>query len=160
MFENVEGRTDDGWRSHWYTNISPRCLRLRWAKNQIFWRKIYVCLPYLKFSDPLPETHLFFIWPYHKCLDKHGRTRSDCFWRSSLIRVFTVCHSEKHFVNSTPDKHHFYIFFFIWEQKEKSVQNFRTITVTLWYAIIILTRAFFQQFWEKAPGQNWEKWST
>ena len=26
--------------------------------------KKYVCLPYLKFSDPLPETHLFFIWPY------------------------------------------------------------------------------------------------
>ena len=23
------------------------------------------CLPYLKFSDPLPKTHLFFIWPYH-----------------------------------------------------------------------------------------------
>ena len=21
------------------------------------------CLPYLKFSDPLQETHLFFIWP-------------------------------------------------------------------------------------------------
>ena len=26
--------------------------------------KKYVCLPDLKFSDPLPETHLFFIWPY------------------------------------------------------------------------------------------------
>ena len=25
--------------------------------------KIYVCLPYLKISDQLPETHLFFIWP-------------------------------------------------------------------------------------------------
>ena len=23
----------------------------------------YVCLHYLKFSDPLPEIHLFFIWP-------------------------------------------------------------------------------------------------
>ena len=23
----------------------------------------YVFLPYLKFSDPLPETHIFFIWP-------------------------------------------------------------------------------------------------
>ena len=22
-------------------------------------KKIYVCLPFLKFSDPLPETHLF-----------------------------------------------------------------------------------------------------
>ena len=24
---------------------------------------MYVCLLYLKFSDPLPETNLFFIWP-------------------------------------------------------------------------------------------------
>ena len=22
-----------------------------------------MCLPYLKFSDPLPDTHLYFIWP-------------------------------------------------------------------------------------------------
>ena len=30
-------------------------------------KKKYVCLPYLKFSDPLPKTHInfFFIWPYH-----------------------------------------------------------------------------------------------
>ena len=27
-------------------------------------KKIYVCLPFLKCSDPLPETHLFFIWSY------------------------------------------------------------------------------------------------
>ena len=26
-------------------------------------KKKYVCLPYLKFSDPLPETHIFFILP-------------------------------------------------------------------------------------------------
>ena len=30
----------------------------------IFPGKKNVYLPYLKFSDPLPETHLFFIWPY------------------------------------------------------------------------------------------------
>ena len=29
MFENVDGRTPDGRRSHWYTNSSPRSLRLR-----------------------------------------------------------------------------------------------------------------------------------
>ena len=38
------------------------------AKNYIFFpeKKInrkYVCLPYLKFADPLPKTHLFFIGP-------------------------------------------------------------------------------------------------
>ena len=25
--------------------------------------KMYVCLPYLKFSDQLPEKQLWFIWP-------------------------------------------------------------------------------------------------
>ena len=30
--------------------------------------------------------------------DKQRRSRSDCFWRSSLIRVFPVCFSDKHFV--------------------------------------------------------------
>ena len=39
MFENVDGRTDgrrtdDGRRSHWYTNSSPRSLRLRWANKR------------------------------------------------------------------------------------------------------------------------------
>ena len=24
----------------------------------------------------------------------------------------------------------------------------------------VLSQGLFQQFWEKAPGQNWEKWST
>ena len=36
----------------------------------IFSRKKYVCLPYLKFSDPLPETHFFFylaLWEFWKC---------------------------------------------------------------------------------------------
>ena len=33
-----------------------------------------------------------------KVLDKQDRPRSDCFWRSSLIRVFPVCYSDKHFV--------------------------------------------------------------
>ena len=35
-------------------------------------RKKYVCLPYLKFSDLLPETHLiiFFIGPYQQTKKK------------------------------------------------------------------------------------------
>ena len=58
--------------------------------------------------------------------DKQGRLRSDCFWRSSLIRVFPVCYSNKQFVDSSPHYQHF-----IWEQKEKSVQNFGTFTVSV-----------------------------
>ena len=38
-------------------------------------------------------------------LDKQCRPRSDCFFRSSLIRVFPVCYSDKHFVNSSLEKH-------------------------------------------------------
>ena len=40
------------------------------------------------------------VFPAKKDLDKQVRPRSDCFWRSSLIRVFPVCYSDKHFVNS------------------------------------------------------------
>ena len=35
------------------------------SKNYFYFsEKKYVCLPYLKISDLLPETHIFFIWPY------------------------------------------------------------------------------------------------
>ena len=73
-----------------------------------------------------------------KGLDKQCRPRSDCFWRSSLIRVLPVCCSDKHFVNSSPYNQQF-----IWDQKEKSVRNFVTFTTpwlsrdmrfpTMWY---------------------------
>ena len=39
--------------------------------------------------------------------DKQWTPRSDCFCRSSLIRVFPVCYSDKHFVNSSLNKQHF-----------------------------------------------------
>ena len=34
MFKIVDGRTDDGHRSDWYTISSHMSLRLRWAKNK------------------------------------------------------------------------------------------------------------------------------
>ena len=37
-----------------------------------------------------------------KGLDKQPRPRSDCFWRSSLIRVLPVCYSDELSVNSSP----------------------------------------------------------
>ena len=49
-----------------------------------------------------------------KCSDKQCRPRSDCFWRSSLIWVCTVCSSDNHLVYFSPDTQ-----LFIWEQKEK-----------------------------------------
>ena len=55
--------------------------------------------------------------------DKQCRPRSDCFWRSSLIRFFSVCYSDKHFVKISPGNQQF-----IWNQKEKGFPNFRTFT--------------------------------
>ena len=40
-----------------------------------------------------------------------------------------ICYSDKKFVNSSPKNQHF-----IWEQKEKSVRNFRTFTVVIFQA--------------------------
>ena len=55
-----------------------------------------------------------------KNLNKQCRPRSDCLWRSSVIRVFPVCYPDKRVVNSSPENQHF-----IWEQKEKSVRNLK-----------------------------------
>ena len=38
----------------WKAKCLSKCIKL------YFFQKKNVCLPYLKFSDPLPETHLFF----------------------------------------------------------------------------------------------------
>ena len=48
--------------------------------------------------------------------------------RGSLIRVFPVCYSDRHFVNSSSDNQHF-----IWEQKKESVRCLRTFTLKLKY---------------------------
>ena len=42
-------------------------------------------------------------------LDKQCIPRSDCFWRSSLILVGTVCFSDKHFGNTGSDKGHNFV---------------------------------------------------
>ena len=65
--------------------------------------------------------------PCQNSRDKQCRPRSDCFWRSNLIRVFPVCYCDKKFVNSSPDNQ-----YFTWEQKEKSVRNFMIIYRTYW----------------------------
>ena len=74
--------------------------------------------------------------PCQKGIDKQCRAKSDCFfncfWRSSLIRVFPVCYCDKHFVNFSLENRHFN-----WEQKVKSVRNFRTYTVILAHRIRI-----------------------
>ena len=44
---------------------------------------------------------------HKKGQEKQCRPRSDCFFRSSLIRVFPVCYSERHFESSSSDNWHF-----------------------------------------------------
>ena len=46
--------------------------------------------------------------------------------QSDQDRIFLVCYSDKHFINSSHDKE-----YFVCEKKVKSVQNFRTFTVIL-----------------------------
>ena len=69
--------------------------------------------------------------------------------KKSLIRVFPVCFSDKHFVSSGPENPHF-----ISEQKEclKYQNNYH-----IYPSKVTKNQGFFQQFWKKAPGQNWEK---
>ena len=66
-------------------------------------------------------------------ISNQGRPWSEClirvFLRSSLIRVFPGCYSDKHYVNSSHENQHF-----IREKKEKSVQNFRTFTFSVYIA--------------------------
>ena len=52
------------------------------------------------------------------------RPRSDCFLRSSQIRVLSVCYTDKLFVNSNPDNQ-----YFVGKTKENCVRNLRTFTV-------------------------------
>ena len=61
-----------------------------------------------------------------KGLDKQCRPWSDYFFRSSLIRVFHVCYSDKHFVNFSHDNPQF-----LSKQQAQSVWSFRTFTVFL-----------------------------
>ena len=58
MFEIVDGRTDDGHRSDWYTISSHISLRLRGAKNANGKYKIMIKSKFPFFSNTLEETKL------------------------------------------------------------------------------------------------------
>ena len=84
------------------------------------------------------------------CLDKQPRPRSDCFWRSSLIKVFSVCYSDKHFVISSLENK-----YFIWKQKGKSFRNFRTFTVEDILAHQIAVSVVFYPFNEQVLSHHY-----
>ena len=52
----------------YYMNLCILKVKMPFKMHKIIYifQKKKVCLPYLKFSDPLPETHFFFIWPQHR----------------------------------------------------------------------------------------------
>ena len=54
-----------------------------------------------------------------KGLDKQTRPRSDCFWRSSLIRVFPVCYSDKKSVNSSSENQNFFENQYTWQTQNR-----------------------------------------
>ena len=73
-----------------------------------------------------------------KGLDKQRSPKSDCFWRSSLTRIFSVCYTDKHFfLNSRPDNQRF-----IWEHKGKvfDLQTFSYSHIMHVWAVKVLTR--------------------
>ena len=82
-------------------------------KNSLI-RVSTVCYMYFSsiFANFSPENQHFIeeLVVCQTSLDKQCRPRSDCFWRSSLIRVFPVCYSDSIFMNSCPENQHF-----IWE---------------------------------------------
>ena len=90
-------------------------------------------------------------------LYKQARPRSDCFWRSHLIRVFPVCYSDKQFVN------HALININFFENRKRSVWNFRIFTVCSHYQHyyyrqnhwIIIDQSTFCLFSSRCPG--WSK---
>ena len=74
-------------------------------------------------------------------LHKQCRPRLDCFWRSSLIRVFIVSYSHMLFWIPARIKN------ILLRMKEKSVQNFRTFNV------LFLT--FRVVFWDHQQSISW-----
>ena len=60
---------------------------------------------------------------------QQSRPRSDCFWSSSLIWVFPVCYSDKHFCDFQPWKQTFYL----GTEREKCLKCYKLITS--WYIV-------------------------
>ena len=108
----------------WGTTLAwSTCL----CENIIYWVMLNVL--YFKISNTY--------FPAKKGCAEQCRPRSNCF---ILIRDFPVCYSNKHFVNSSSKRQHF-----IWEQRQKSVQNFRTLNFTINHSC--LKQGSYRQVW-------------
>ena len=56
----------------------------------------------------------------------------------AVLSVFTVCYSDKHFVNSSHGNPHF-----ILGQKEESVRNFRAVTIVIFVLTFVCVELCF-----------------
>ena len=73
---------------------------------------------------------------FFKGLDKQCRPRSDCFLRSSLIRIFPFCYSDRHYVSSSPVNQDFIR---EWKKCSKFMNIYRThLSLTMKTRIILL----------------------
>ena len=89
-----------------------------WTKIEQSWNIVSWLEIKLELNKTTVNVLKFGIVVCHKSQDKQGRPRS------SLIRIFSVCFSDKHFVSASPDNQHFN-----WEEKKKRVWNFRTVSI-------------------------------
>ena len=89
--------TDDGRRSHWYTNSSPRSLRLRWANNSTVQSSPYYKHPILRYQHCTIFTILQASDPKISALYNLHQTTS--ILRHQHCSLFTILLASK--VNST-----------------------------------------------------------
>ena len=126
--------------THWAVEGSHFRLHCMWCHTAII---KYICinritncfilliLNHVQLSSIQRIKHWVKHWLYNRCskilntscrlkaIDKQCKPRPDCFFRSSLIRVFSVCYSYTHFVNFCCDNQHM-----IWKQKLDKCSTF------------------------------------
>ena len=118
-WRTTDGRTDDGRRSHWYTNSSPMSLRLRWAKNMIS-SAISTLLTYMNIfrlngHGSFISFFFSFIYFMKKCnncssVDLILYTGQSRYYASTLIA--RICLGSQNFQKKKKNFFFFFFFFF------------------------------------------------
>ena len=85
-------------------DLAAKCLTLWWYPWKNFWKTLNN-QQIKKSWEKLPSSkELNILVACQKGQDKQGRPISECFFRTNLIRVFSVCYSGKHVAISSPKK--------------------------------------------------------
>ena len=75
-------------KPRFFSGFLEKCIIIFFSRKKMILNKC-VCLPYLKFSNPLPETHLFFIWP------NMVLCRLCCYSRDNILEKKNDCEADK-----------------------------------------------------------------